>query len=305
MFGIVGRPAPDAASVPAANFGVTDSRYVRTLGIKLVRGRDFSDADAAGGARVALVNETFARRFFGADDPVGEQIDLAPPETLVPRAGAVPRLTIVGVVADAKNRGLGLRPEPDVIGLYRQNPEQNFGFKSVVVRTTLVPRVIVPSLHRELAALDPDLPFAEIRTMDEKIADETADGRLTSLLLAIFAGLGVALAVVGVYGVVAYAVSQRRREIATRIVLGASPLSVMGLVAREGLAAGLLGIALGLVGAATLAQIASSLLYEVAPMDPLTFAGSAALLALVVVLATLGPSRRAATLDPLDALRGE
>jgi putative ABC transport system permease protein len=305
MFTVIGRPAADIASVPAANFGVTDSRYVRTLGIRVLRGRDFTDADAAAGARVVLVNDAFARRYFGAEDPVGKELDLAAPETLVPRQGAAPRLTIIGVIDDAKNRGLAQSADPDIIGLYRQNPEQNFGFKSVIVRTTIEPSAIAPALRRELAALDPDLPFAEVRTMGDILSQETADGRFSTLLLAIFAGLGVTLAVVGVYGVVSYGVSQRRREIATRIVLGAPASAVIGLVVREGLSAGILGIALGLVGAGVAAQVASSLLYGVSPSDPLTFAGCASLLALVVLVATLVPGRRAATLDPLEALRND
>jgi putative ABC transport system permease protein len=287
-FTLVGRPASDRT----ANFGVVDPHYRGTLGARLLRGRDFSDADAASGARVALVNETFARRFLGGEDPIGKQIDLAPA-----------RLTIIGVVEDVRNRGLAQSPDADIIALFRQNPEQNFGFKSVVVRTTLEPSALAPALRRELAALDPDLPFAEVRTMDDKLADETANERLSSLLLAIFAGLGVAVAVVGVYGVVAYGVSQRRREIATRIVLGASTARVVGVVAREALVAGAAGLGLGLAGALALARVAASLLHGVSPMDPLTFMGSALLLALTVAAASVGPCRRAAALDPLEALR--
>jgi predicted permease len=305
MFTVPGRPAADIAEVPTANFGVTDARYVRTLKIRLLRGRDFSDADTAAGARVVLVNETFARRFFPNEDPVGRQIDLAPPETRAPRTEAAPRLTIIGIVGDVKNRGLARDPDPDIIGLYRQNPEQNYGFKSVIVRTTIEPSAIAPALRRELAALDPDLPFAEVRTMDDIVSQATADDRFTTVLLAIFAGLGVTLAVVGVYGVVAYGVAQRRREIATRVVLGAPVASVMGLVAREGLAAGLIGITLGAAGALAGAQVAASLLYGVSPRDPLTFGGCSLMLAAVVLVATLVPSSRAATLDPLETLRSD
>jgi len=304
-FTVVGRPASDIAEMPTANFGVTDAHYVRTLGIRLLRGRDFSEADTATGARVALVNETFARRFLPNEDPVGKQIDLAPPETLAARTAAAPRLTIIGVIGDVKNRGLARNPDPDIIGLIRQNPEQNYGFKSVIVRTTIGPSAIVPSLRRELAALDPDLPFAEVRTMGEIVSRVTADDRFTALLLAIFAGLGVTLAVVGVYGIVAYGVAQRRREIATRIMLGAPMTSVMSLVAREGLAAGVIGITLGLAGALAAAGVAASLLYGVSPRDPLTFGGCSLVLAVVVLVATLVPCSRAATLDPFETLRSD
>ena len=305
MFTVIGWPPADLAEVPTANFGVTDARYVRTLKIPLVRGRDFSDADTAAGARVALVNETFARRFFPNADPVGKQLDLAPPESLAPRIQAAPRLTIIGVIGDVKNSGLARNPDPDIIGLYRQNPEQNYGFKSVIVRTTIEPPAIVPALRRELAALDPELPFAEVRTMDKIVSQATADDRFTTLLLVIFAGLGVTLAVVGVYGVVAYGVAQRRREIATRIMLGAPVTNVMGLVAREGLAAGIIGIALGVAGALAAAGVAASLLYGVSPRDPLTFGGCSLMLAVVVLVATLVPCSRAATLNPLEALRSD
>ncbi len=290
MFTIVGRPAGSIQEVPTANFGVTDGHYVKTLGIHVRRGRDFADTDGETSPRVVLVNDTFARRYFPNDDPIGKELDLAAPDSLVPRTGAgsarTPRLTIVGVIDDTKNRGMALDPDPDIIGLYTQNPEENYGFKSVLVRTTVDPSGIVASLRRELASLDPDLPFAEVRTMDDIVSQHTADGRFNTLLLTMFAVLGVALAVVGVYGVVACSVTQGRREIATRILLGAQARGVIGLVAREGVVVGILGIVLGASGALAGAQAAASVLYGVSPRDPLTFVGSSLLLALVVLVAT-------------------
>jgi len=290
-----------------ANFGAVDAHYLSTLCIPLLRGRDFNASDTATSPRVVLINETLARRYFPNEDPVGKQIDVGTPgrlESPVP-GQPMPRLTIIGVMADTKNRGLALPPDPDLIGLYSQNPEQNYGFKRVTLHTGLPPASLIASLRAEVRAIDNDLPLFEVRTMDEIVARESADNVFGRLLLTIFALVGISLAVVGVYGVAAYAFAQRRREIAIRVALGARASQVVRLILGEGVVVGLVGIALGLAGSIAATRVAGSVLYGVSPRDPMTFASSAVLVAIVVLLATLLPCRRATRIDAVESLRSD
>jgi putative ABC transport system permease protein len=297
-FTVVGEEPPAREAIPTANFGVSDTHYLRALGLRLLRGRDFSESDVASSPRVVLVNETLARRFFFGADPVGRRLEVGEPDA----AGARPVLTVIGVIGDARNRGVTDAPDPDLIGLFRQNPEQNFGFKSVILRSTVPPGQVVPELRRTLRALDPDLPFADVRTMDEIVAIEASEGRFATWLFGAFAALGLALATVGVYGLIAYLVTQRDREIAIRFALGARRVDVVRLIAREGMTVGLLGIALGLLGALAVARLGSGLLFGLSPRDPLTFAASALSLAVVLALAVLLPCRRAVRIEAHAAL---
>ena len=296
---VVGKEPPARNAVPTANFGVSDTHYLRTLGLRLLRGRDFAETDLPTSPRVALVNEAFVRRYLPDTDPVGRQILVGEPDAA---NGTRPVLTIVGVIADASNRGVTDVADPDLIGLFRQNPEQNFGFKSVVLRTTVPPTRVIPELRRALRSLDPDLPFGEVRTMDEIVARETSEGRFATWLFGTFAALGLVLATVGVYGLIAYLVTQRDREIAIRFALGAQRTDVVRLIAREGVKVGTIGIALGLLGAVASARLASGLLYGLSPRDPLTFAASTAALAIVLALAVVLPCRRAARIEANAAL---
>lgn len=300
-FTVVGHEPPARDAVPTANFGVTDEHYLRTLGLRLLRGRDFLTSDTASSPRVVLVNETFARRYFPGTDPVGRQLEIGEPPT-----GSTPVerpvATIVGLVGDTANRGVAVASDPDLIGLYRQNPEQNFGFKSVVLRTTVPPAQVVPALRRTLRALDPALPFAEVRTMEEIVAREASEGRFAAWLFGAFAALGLVLALVGVYGLVTFLVTQRDREFAIRFALGARTLDVVGLIGREGLKVGLTGIVLGLGVGLAGAQLASGLLYGLSPRDPLTFAASTGALVVALGLAILLPCRRVAQIEAHAAL---
>jgi predicted permease len=307
-FAVVGRPAPSLGDVPQANFGVADPQYLKTLAIPLLSGRDFTPSDTLATSRVTLINETLARRYFPNENPLGKQIEVGSPEDLSGVSGAPNnnfRMTIIGVVGDTKNRGLALDPDPDIIGLYQQNPEQNYGYKSLVVRTAIEPWQIAGSLRRELHALDPELPFAEVRTMDEILTQQTADGRFSTSLLTIFAGLGLILTIVGVYGVISFAVSQRTHEIGVRMALGAQPGSILRMVLGEGLLLAFIGTTAGVGGAFALTRFLASLLFEVKPTDPATFVGMAALLLTVALAACYFPARRAMRVDPMVALRYE
>jgi putative ABC transport system permease protein len=307
-FTVIGRAAPSRGDVPQANFGVADPHYLRTLGIPLLSGRDFSAADTVATSRVTLISETLARRYFPNENPVGKQIEvgsLEDPPGVSNAANSNFRMTIIGVIGDTKNRGLALNPDPDIIALYQQNPEQNFGYKSLVVRTAVEPWQIAGNLRRELHALDGELPFAEVRTMDEILAQQTEDGRFSASLLTIFAGLGLILTMVGVYGVISFGVSQRTHEIGVRMALGAQPHSILRMVLGEGMLLTGIGITVGICGAFTLTRFLASLLFDIKPTDPVTFAGVAALLLIVALAACYIPARRAMRVDPMVALRYE
>jgi len=306
-FAVVGRPLPATTAVPTANFGTVDTRYVKTLGIPLLRGRDFDASDTATSPRVVLINETFARRYFPGEDPIGKQIDVGTPGRLEPpvQGKPMPRLTIVGVIGDTRNRGLSLPPDPDMIGLYRQNPEQNSAFKRLILRTSVAPSSLVPSLRAAVRAIDRDLPLFEVRTIEQLVAQQNADSLFGTTLLSLFALLGLSLAVVGVYGVASYTVAQRRREIAIRMALGARADQVLRLVLREGLVVGGWGIVVGIAGALAITRVAASVLHGVSPRDPITFVVGVIAVAAAVLVATLLPCWRATRVEAAEALQAE
>ncbi|HEY1905473.1 MAG TPA: ABC transporter permease [Myxococcaceae bacterium] len=299
-FTVVGQAPPGRDAVPTANFGVADAHLVRTLELRLLRGRDLGESDTATSPRVILVNEAFARRYFPGADPVGQRIEIGEPGT--EPAASRPVLTIIGVVADTPNGGVAAPADPDILGLFRQNPEQNFGFKTVVVRTTVPPSSVAPALREVLRSLDPDLPFAEVRTMEQILARETTEGRFATWLFGAFAVVGLALAAVGIYGLVAYLVTLRGREFAVRFALGARTADVVRLVGGEGARVGLVGMGVGLLCALAAAQGASALLYGLSPRDPAAFLGGAGALVVVLVSAIAAPCVRAARIEARAAL---
>ncbi|HKF41617.1 MAG TPA: ABC transporter permease [Thermoanaerobaculia bacterium] len=309
MFTLPGSDVSRPEDVPVTRFAAVDTGYLRTIGLTLLRGRNFSDSDTAQGAPVAIVNEEFARRFFPGVDPVGRTIRPGPPEGVQPVplqdfGGSRREITIVGVVRDFVNDGLARPPAPQLFALYRQVPGLNFGFKDIVARTSGAPEGAAPAVAREVKSLDPEIPLGEVRSMETHMGTQTADRRFTTVLLGLFAGLGIALALIGAYGVVSYLVAQRTQELGVRLALGAGPGDILWLVLRYGLSIGLAGVALGFAGSFAARRSVSSLLYGIAPSDPWTLAGAAALLLLVVAAASAIPAARALRIDPVAALRG-
>jgi putative ABC transport system permease protein len=305
-FSIVGRPV-DAGQLPIVYFGVADEHLLATYGAPLLRGRNFAPSDTPTEPSVAMVNATLARRFFANEDPLGKKIHLGEPG-LVPlphdtRANS--DLTIVGVYGDVRNEGLAKPVEPQVLVLYRQLPALNFGFKDIVVRTSQEPHAIVTAMTDELRRLDPEIPLAQTDTIDEIIAHQTSDRRFTTALLGIFAVLGIALSVIGVYGVLASLVAERAHEIGIRRALGAQHDNIVWLVLEPALVMGGIGVAIGLGFAWALRQVMNKLVFGVSTADPVTFVAGAALLLLAVIAATILPAWRAARVDPMVALRYE
>ena len=309
MLGIPNHPASRFQDVPIAQFGVTDAHLVKTLGVPLIRGRDFSESDSATSFPVALISRELSRRYFANVDPIGRQIHIGPPSFLqIPPGENVSDakdVIIVGVIGDFKNTGLTVPPEPQIIGLYAQHPLVNYGFKEIVIRTASEPRLLVPEISRQLHEIDPDVPLAEVQTIDEIVEKQTGGQCFTTTLLALFAVAGLALAAVGIYGVVSYLVSQRTQELAVRLAVGASPTNVLCLVLRQGLDMTLLGAVVGLGGAIAARRLTSGLLFGISATDPVTLVGAALFLLVVALMASVIPGARAMRIHPMQALRQE
>jgi putative ABC transport system permease protein len=248
------------------------------------------------------VNETFARRFFPKGNALGQRVRLGAPITSV----EVPRaITIVGVFRDVKNDGLGTPPQPQILGLYRQLPEFNSAFKDIVVRSIGDPGGLAAPIRTALSAMDADIPLAEVSTIDDVVSMATGGLAYTTTLLGAFAVLGLGLAAIGIYGVVAYGVTQRTAEIGVRMAIGATPPGVLWMIVRGGVGLGSLGAVLGLVGSLASGRALANQLFGVSMMDPTTFVGTAAALIVVAAVASVIPAWRATQIDPVRALRGE
>ena len=307
MLDIPGHPVTRIQDIPSAQFGVADAHFLSALGIPLIRGRDFAASDSVTSPPVALISQEFNRRYFPTEDPIGRKIHIGPPQFLrIPRGENTSDdtdVTIVGVVGDFKNAGLAHSPDPQITVLYAQHPLVNYGFKDIVIRTAADPNPLVPEIGRQLHKLDSDVPFADVHTMDELVQAETGSQRFTTLLLSSFAAAGLALAVVGIYGVISFLVTQRKQELSVRIALGASRANVLWLVLKQGLEMAAIGAAIGLAGAWSAQRLMGRLLFGVSPVDPLTFAGAAAFLLAVAVIASAIPGVRVLQIDPAQMLR--
>jgi putative ABC transport system permease protein len=302
-----GHPVTRIQDIPSAQFGVVDQHFLRTLGIPLIRGRDFAESDGATSPPVALISEEFKRRYFATDDLIGRKIHIGPPplSQIAPEENITDDadVTIIGVIGDFKNAGLALAPQPQITVLYSQHPLVNGGFKDVVIRTASEPHLVESEVRSQLRALDSDMPFAEVQTIDELVERQTGGQRFTTVLLASFAVAGLALAVVGIYGVISFLVAQRNQELAVRMALGASHPSVLWLVLKQGLKMAAIGAVIGLCGAFAAQKFTSALLFGISPVDPLTFAGAPIFLLAVAAVGCAIPGARVLRIDPAQALR--
>jgi putative ABC transport system permease protein len=296
-FAIEGRPVAEA-NRPRTGYSWVEPGYFRTVGIPLIKGRDFNADDDLKTTPVVIINQTLARRFFPNQDPVGKRIK--------PGIGngykAPPMREIVGVVGDVRQYGLTAGPGPEVYVPLAQSP---LGSMNFVLRTEVDPLLIVGAVRREMAGMDKDLPFYGVETLNQYLGQAFAPPRFLTLLLGLFAVLALALAAVGLYGLVSYSASRRTHEIGVRMALGAERKSVMMMVVGQGLKLALIGVAIGIAGALALTRFLSSLLYGVKPTDPLTFVAVSLVLIAVALLACYIPARRAAKVDPWVALRYE
>jgi|HubBroStandDraft_3_1064219.scaffolds.fasta_scaffold00583_2 predicted permease len=303
------RPLPARLDqVPETLFKLASPGFFPAVGYRLRSGRFFGPEDTPSSQPVALVNETFARRQFGAASPLGKVIVLEPPAHLLPPPppGAVrtPRRTIVGVLADVKNSRFNAPIQPEVYAPVAQNVGEGWPeAMALVLRTSTEPTALIGPVRAAVRALDPELPVDRLAAMDEHFQRSLSQPRFGMLLLGLFAGIALLLAAIGVYGLVAYEARQRTHEIGIRSALGARPSRILRLVIGDGLKLALLGAALGIAAAAGLVRLLASLLWGVGQHDPLAFLAAPVLLIAAALLAACLPALRAMRLDPLAALR--
>jgi putative ABC transport system permease protein len=294
-FLVEGRPEQPPGQSEDAEYRVVTPGYFATMGVPIVRGEGFTERHNADAPAVMVINETFARRYFPGEDPVGKRLNIGDPEKS-------PWRTIVGIVKDVRHEGLATEAYPQMYSPLAQTPRRAM---TLVARTTGAPLSLVPNVRQELTSLDKDQPLYNVRTMEQVLAQSIARQRFQMLLIAIFASVGLILASVGIYGVISYSVTQRTHEIGIRMALGAQARDVLKMVLGQGMILTLVGVGVGLGFALLLTRVMASLLYNVSATDPLTFVGVSALLSLVALLACLIPARRAMRVDPMEALRYE
>ena len=273
--------------------------YFKAIGIPLVRGRGLERGDTAQSGQVVLLSESAVRRYFPGEEPLGRWITLGLGRGPgMPQAGG----EVVGIVGDVKWRNLGEESLPTIYVPHAQFSAQSM---EVLLRTAVNPLSLLPSVERVVHGLDPELPVARPRALEDIVARSVSKPRFYMLLLGAFAATALFLAALGIFGVMSYAVVQRQREIGIRLALGAVPADVLKMVLGQALPLVAIGVGAGLAGAVALSRVLASLLFKLSPTDPGTLGAVAALLAAVALLASYLPALRATRLDPLAALRSE
>lgn len=288
------------SDLPSVCTNNISTEYFRTMEIPLLQGRAFTDQDSSGAPPVVMINQALAREAFevhGASrDPIGEQIGIYTP-------GGVSWCTVVGVTANTRNGSLEQEPLPEMFVPYSQAVLPLFA--TFMLRTEADPAALANSVRKAVEAVDKDQSLSNIEPLKDVIDASTSPQWLRTLLLGLFALLAVALAAVGVFGVMAYTVSQRTHEIGVRVALGAQPGDILSLAVGQGMVVAGIGLVIGIAGAVGLTRLLSGFLYGVKPTDLMTFAAAVVLLTATALLACYIPARRAARVDPLIALRNE
>jgi putative ABC transport system permease protein len=290
-------PAVEIVNRPRVDVRLINGDFFRTMGIPMLRGRDFTEREIIEPeARVIIINEAMAKRYWPNESPLGRRIQLNRSE---------PWDEIIGVVGDIKTTDLDGEVQPTV---YWPQHSWGYAFGALVTRTTVEPTSLAPAIMREIHALDPEAAISDVRTMDDVLWRSVARPRFNTLLLTSLALVALALSVVGIYGVMSYAVSQRTREIGIRMALGADQVDVLKLVVKHGMKLTLIAVGVGLVISFALTRLLAGWLgwlYQVKPTDPVTFIAVSLLLSAVALLACYIPARRATKLDPMETLRRE
>jgi putative ABC transport system permease protein len=286
-----GQPDVPLAHRPFIDIEAISPQWFQTMRVPLRAGRDFTPADNAQAPKFIIVNETFARRFWPNQNPIGMHI-------IVGRALAPAE--VVGVAADIKNKGLDQETQAQ---LYLPFPQLPWGDMNLLVRTAVAPQSITSAVRAQIAAVDPDQPVTKVQTVNQLMDSSRSQPRFTMLLLGVFSATALVLAVIGIYGVLSYSVTQRRQEFGIRLALGAERADILRLVVHQGLILAVAGIAIGLVAALLFTRLMSSLLYEVGTRDLATFILTPVLFVTVALLASYLPARKATKVDPMEALR--
>jgi putative ABC transport system permease protein len=286
-----GQPNVPLAERPFIDIEAISPQWLRTMRVALRSGREFTATDNLDAPKVVIVNETFARQFWPGQNPIGKHI-------------VVGRRTepaeVVGVAADVKNRGLGQDSQAQV---YVPFPQLAWSNMNLLVRTAVPPQAMITAVRSQISAVDTDQPVTSTQTVDELMDSSRAQPRFITLLLGMFSTTAFVLALIGIYGVLAYSVTQRRQELGVRLALGASKADILRLVVRQGLILAGSGVAIGLVAALILTKTMSSLLYQVSSRDLIAFAGTPVLFLLIALLTSYLPARRAMEVNPLEAMR--
>ncbi len=285
------------AERPLSRINMISPNYLKTMGIPLLSGRDFTPHDDLQAKEVVLVNAAFVKKFFPGQNPLGKRVKPG-----FAHGESAPFREIVGVIGSVEQDRIGREPLPEVFYPRSQFPNS---YTAIVVRTGTDPRQLIPALRSTIRTLDPDVPFQDISTMNDRVSVSLSQPRFQGFLFVIFALVALILTAVGLYGVISYSVSQRTHEIGTRMALGAREGNIFRLVVGQGVLLTSLGVVIGLAGALFFAGALKSMLYDVTPLDPLTLGSVTALVFLVAILATYIPARRAARVDPMTALRYE
>ena len=287
-----GEPEVELGRRPIVMIESISPDYSKTIGAPLVEGRQFQDSDNASAAPIAMVNQAAVRRFWPNQDPIGKLVWVG---TLAP-------VRVVGVLRDDKNESLATPPQPEVFFPYPQFP---YPMLYLTLRTSMDPHTVASALRAQIAAVNHAQPVTDVQTMEERVASGSAPTRSMMLLVSVFSGTALILAIVGIYGVTAFLVAQRTQEIGIRMALGATNSDIFGLVIGDGLRLAGAGIVIGLAASFGLTRLMASLLFQTSAFDPITFAGSAIVFAAVAALACYIPARRAIRVDPMVALRYE
>jgi putative ABC transport system permease protein len=286
-----GQPVVALGQRPVALIQSISPDYPKVMGVPIVAGRAFTDRDDAEAPPVALVNQSIVRQFWPNGNPLGKRVII----------GNLPKpFEVAGVLGDVKNDSLALAARAEVFVPY---PQLASPLLYLSVRTTLDPHSLASPLRARIAAAYPDQPLTGIQTMEERLESVSASPRFTMLLIGVFSATALLLAVIGIYGAIAYSVAQRTQELGIRIALGAEKRHILRLVIANGLALTLAGIAIGLAGSIALTRVMSAMLYETSATDPAIFGASAALFLAAALIASYLPARRAARTDPSEALR--
>ena len=293
---VEGYPVMSVGTAPIIQHTVVTPGYFRTMGITLLAGRDFTDADTADGPDVTIVDERLAHHYWPNENAVGKRVRFGPPEDNEPWH------TIIGVVRTVRHQRM---QEDTRESVYLPHLKIPINYLTIVARTTADPHDLTAAVRREVAQIDPDQPVSEIATMEEVVAESIWQPRLYATLFAVFAGGALVLALIGIYGVMAFLVQMRTHEIGVRMALGATARDVFKLIVGRGMKLTLFGIVIGVAGAIGLTRLMHSLLFNTSATDPFTFIGISVLLSLAAFLACYIPARRAAKVDPLSALRYE
>jgi putative ABC transport system permease protein len=290
-----GQPEVPLAERPFIIIEAISPAWFKTMRVPLQAGREFTDADKAGSPNVVIVNQALARRYWPNQNPIGKHIVL----------GRQPASEVVGVAIDVKNRGLALDPQVQLYFPFSQIP---WGNMNLLVRTATDPHGMVSAVRAQIAAIDSDQPVTSIQTVDELMDGSRAQPRFLLMLLGVFSAAGLVLAIIGIYGVLAYSVAQRRQELGIRLALGAEKSDILRLVVGYGLALAGVGIVIGLVFALALswimASVLSGVLYKISARDLTTFAVAPMVFLVIALVASYLPARRATQVDPNEALRG-